>query len=186
MNKETWIDVIGYEGLYLVSSIGEVKSLPKKRGSFIMKNEKILSQKTTKHGYLGVMLSKNDVRKTFASHRLVAINFIPNPNKKPCVNHINGIKNDNRVENLEWVDYYENMKHAVNTGLLSVRGENNSACKITKEAALDIFTSNSTVKQLAEKYNVSTNLISKIRGKKVWLSVTEKLQKHDRRIRQVR
>lgn len=63
-------------------------------------------------GYFQVGLTKNHKRYFFGVHRLVAEAFIPNPQNKPCVNHRNGIRYDNRMENLEWVTYSENMKHA--------------------------------------------------------------------------
>jgi hypothetical protein len=109
--KEIWKSVSGYEGRYEVSSNGKVKSVERyknDRGRNIKVEEKLLCQQKTRDGYLQVYLSKNGVTKGLRVHRLVALAFIPNPNKKQEVNHINEIKTDNRVCNLEWVTRVEN------------------------------------------------------------------------------
>lgn len=113
--KEEYRDIAGYEGLYQVSNYGNIKRL----GNNKTKKEKILKQKID-GGYLRVGLSKNNKQKYYLVHRLVAQAFIPNPDGKEQVNHINGIKSDNNVSNLEWVTCSENMIHAFRTGLHSI------------------------------------------------------------------
>lgn len=104
MEKEVWKDVIGYEGLYQVSSLGRVKSLSYDKTG----QEKVLKQ-GIRLGYPYVELHKRGYpKKKKQVHRLVAMAFIPNPEGKPYIDHINTQKDDNRVENLQWVTCKEN------------------------------------------------------------------------------
>ena len=115
---EVWKDVVGYEGLYQISNLARVKSLPKKKGYGIgyIQKEKIL--KPANNGdYLFVRLGKNGKYKNLFIHRMVAQAFIPNTENKCDVNHKNGIKTDNRLENLEWNTRQENIIHSFKNGL---------------------------------------------------------------------
>ena len=107
---EQWKDIKNYEGIYQASNLGRVKRLYKNG------KEKILTQRM-QNGYMVVDLCIRGQRKNLKVHRLIAEAYIINPLGKPCVNHKNGIKTDNKIENLEWCTYSENIKHAYKTGL---------------------------------------------------------------------
>lgn len=100
MNEE-WKDIEGYEGLYQVSNLGRVRSL-------WFEKERILKLYKNVKGYYCISLCKNGIHQNRSVHRLVAEAFIPNTDNKPSIDHINTIKNDNRVENLRWVTNKEN------------------------------------------------------------------------------
>lgn len=99
MTEEVWKDVTDYQGLYKVSNLGKIKG------------RKLLKPFDNTKGYMSVFLSKNGKEKRFYVHRVVATAFVPNPENKPQINHKNGVRNDNRSENLEWCSRSENEQH---------------------------------------------------------------------------
>jgi hypothetical protein len=103
-----WVDIVGFEGFYQISDEGEVKSL---------RNNLILKTSDDNKGYPAIRLSINGKLTRKRLHRIVAEHFIPNPAKKPEVNHIDGDKHNNNINNLEWVTHLENIRHAHVTGL---------------------------------------------------------------------
>ena len=114
---EIFKDIKGYEGLYQISNLGNVKSLKRNKIRILKYSNNNLFYSTV------CLVNYNNKKSTKSIHRLLAIHFINNPENKKCVNHKNGIKNDNRIENLEWCTFSENTIHAYNTGLKTI-GEN--------------------------------------------------------------
>lgn len=112
--QEIWKDIKGYEGLYQVSNLGRVKSFKTNKRKY---EYKYMSLVIDKKGYLTVSLCGNHKRKTYKVHRLVSQAFIPNQEGKTQVNHIDGNKQNNRVDNLEWCTNGENGIHAYKNGL---------------------------------------------------------------------
>lgn len=115
--NEIWKDVVGYEGLYKISNLSRILccgSGKQKRATYSKNNSHFLNQQTNKAGYKKILLTNGDKRKTYMVSRLVAIAFIPNPLNKPQVNHIDGVRSNNVVENLEWAISSENILHSFN------------------------------------------------------------------------
>lgn len=131
--KEIWKPVPGFKNSYAVSNLGRVKSLERsitftskgKTRSYFIEERLITPRRKGKgkqngHEYhsVAIGLRPTGTRNELLMHRLVAKTFIPNPGKKPQVNHKNGKKDDNRATNLEWVTEKENMQHAIKAGLI--------------------------------------------------------------------
>lgn len=158
---EIWKPAKGYEGFYEVSNKGRVKSLTRllkyPDNRVHLKRGLLLKERFSSEGYVRTALVVDAKREYAAVHRLVARTFIDNPQNKPYINHINGIKIDNRVENLEWCTPGENIFHAIKTGL---RGK-----KIKPEKYNDILKLRDrgvTYREIGEKYNVCGSLIQQI------------------------
>ena len=117
MCKDIWKPVVGYEGLYEVSNTGKVRGLERigKRNHTFPKELKPSLNKR----YQEVKLYKKGEKRTYKVHRLVALAFVPNPEKKPQINHIDGNKYNNHADNLEWCTQAENNRHAIANNLTS-------------------------------------------------------------------
>ena len=151
---------------YEISQEGTVRNL---------KTNKILTNSIDGAGYYTVGLQiALGVRRTHKIHRLLMEAFVPNPEGKKTVNHINGIKTDNRFENLEWATYQENSKHSVLTGLqISVKGSRHGRSKL-KEGdikAIRTIHKNDNLFKVASLFNVSIGAVSLIRNRKTWTHI---------------
>lgn len=138
--QEIWKNIEGFEGYYQVSNLGRVKSLKRtyysgSHNSLKTIDERILSPYRKSSHYFSVKLRIDGICKTHFIHRLVAKTFIPNPENKPEVNHINGDKTDNRVANLEWVTRSQNIRHAFDRKIIS-RTSNVAVLQFTKDGTL--------------------------------------------------
>lgn len=174
---EQWKDIDGYEGIYAVSNLGRVKSLDRIvvyiDGRQHTYKEKILVQAISKvNGAYYVHLYKNQSRKNMIVHRLVAKAFILNPENKAEVNHIDGNRSNNTVENLEWSTKIENMHHAFRTGLINNTGTNHGVNVYSDEKILHVKEllqeGKLTQKQIAEVTGVKKGTVEQVAQGKTW------------------
>lgn len=170
MDSEIWRDISGYDGKYQVSNFGRVKSF--KSGM-----ARILKPGQDRGGYLTVHLSRDNKGKKHRVHRLVAEAFIPNPDGKPQVNHIDGVKTNNHVNNLEWVTPSENIRHALATGLFP-QGEDRTDAKLTNAQVVYIRENPDglTCAQLGEMFGVDDATIGRIQCGKCYRNAGGKIR----------
>jgi hypothetical protein len=165
---EVWKTIQGWEQ-YEISSFGRVKS-------FKGRKDRILKSWSFSDGYSQVTLCNRGFNTGKSIHRLVAEAFIPNPENKPQVNHINGIKTDNRVENLEWVTPEENMIHAYLAGLIK-EGSKHYNSKLNDEQVSKMRnlyrTGNYSQRDLAKKFGTTQANVSNVISGKTWKRTTQ-------------
>lgn len=168
INGELWHNILGFPG-YWINKKGEVLG---RRG------KKLKLGKSTK-GYYQIMLKTKQVKKGFRIHRLVAQYFIynDNPEQKNQVNHIDGNKLNNNVDNLEWCTNEYNHNHKMMNGLnVSFKGEEHGRSILTEKEVIDIFKSKEPYKNLMKKYNISKSTISSIKNRRNWNHITKELK----------
>jgi hypothetical protein len=165
---EQWKDIRGFEGYYQVSSFGRIRLV---RAD--LRNQRIGIRKGSKsgRGYLSIVLrTPKGVRREYI-HRLVALHYLANDKNLPTVNHINGNKLDNSVENLEWCSYADNNKHAVEYLGYQNSGEHNSMAKLSERTVLAIrkdYERGLTQAGLHKKYNLTRSHIHDLVKYKKW------------------
>lgn len=152
--KELWKDVEGYEGTYQVSNLGMVKSLDRLTTDNRRLKGKLLA-KTNSKGYIKVTLTNKNKSDNRDIHRLVAQAFIPNPENKPQVNHIDEDKTNNIVSNLEWVTAKENMNHGTRRKRSSLKQSIKIVCVTTGKVY-------NSIADASRDLNLNSGTISKI------------------------
>ena len=164
----------GYEGIYEADSDGSIWSIRHPRTG----NRKQLKVLLNKKGYPQVRLYKNKKSSMFRTHRIIAELFIPNPDSLPQVNHKDGNKQNNSVDNLEWITNSRNVKHSFDVlGRKGLKGTGNGSCKLTESQVKSIYLSKHKYSQnrLAEIYGVSQTAIYYILTGKNWRWLTASL-----------
>lgn len=167
MIVEWWVQLEGYGNLYQISSLGRVRRID---------SGKILKNLLNPNGYLHVVLSCYGITKTVDVHRLVAETFILNIDSKREVNHIDGIKTHNDVDNLEWVHSWENTRHKTNVLKKNIKGETNVNAKLNnskvKRIKMLLKSGKYTQREIARMFGVHFATISLIKLNKLWVHVT--------------
>jgi hypothetical protein len=168
--------IVEYGDYYEISNFGHVRSLDR---VFIGANNRIqnkkgsiLKPKKGKNGYLSVNLKLNRKSRMYYVHRLVALAFIVNDKNSPEVNHKDGNKSNNNIDNLEWSTGKENIGHAIETGLIKMKGKDNAKSKLNEEDVLkirELYKSGEyKYKELGIMFNVSIQNISFIVTNQRW------------------
>ena len=177
--KEEWKDIKDYEGYYQVSDLGKIRSVDRfvvhsKNGNKAFKKGKVFAVGFTNKALI-VALSKNGIKKSFLIYRIVAQQFIPNPENKPEVNHKDGNRLNNKVSNLEWMTRSENEKHAYDTGLYTSRKGIDHPMSITNESDViemrKLYNEGVSKKQLATDFKMEYSNVCKIIKRKAWVHI---------------
>lgn len=177
--EEIWKPIPSYEAYYEVSSIGRIRSKTRRTvdrlGRPFVRYGKTISLRTEKKGYKSVRLCVETEHRIFKVHRLVAYAFLPPPLSGQQINHINGLKDDNRPENLEWVTAAENMEHAFSTGLGRTNvGEKNNRARLNADDVRTIrllSADGQTCAAISRHYKVSEATIRQILKGRNWAHV---------------
>jgi|SRR5690606_20633361 len=157
---EIWKDIIGFEDDYEISNLGSLRSKDRYvkhyKGGLRLYKGSTKNIRVNRYGYCRCNLKKDGVRYDFVIHRLVAEAFLPNPENKPQVNHKDGNKENNRLENLEWSTASENIVHAVKSRLINT--------KLTDKEAKEVYNSDLSYRKLAKFFGVSNSIVYRIKN----------------------
>lgn len=171
-----WKDVVGYEGYYEVSNTGLVRSVDRcvnsRWGSPKKLKGKLMKPYTNRYGYKMIVLTRLGKKRHQSIHQLVGKAFIENPESLETINHKDGNKLNNFVDNLEWSSFCDNHKHAISIGLIDSKGERNPKSKLTKTEVAEILYIHKTEgvlqKDLAKMFCVHVSTIQRILSGKSW------------------
>lgn len=185
MADEKWLPVPGFDGYYEVSDMGRFRRVMPGRGAQAMRSVSV-GRRSAK-GYAVVELCRADKKERFFAHQLVARAFLGGPpTAHHCVNHIDAIKTNNAVSNLEWVTRAENNAHAAELGLLRPRrGVANGRAKLTERNVMEIraLKGRATQREIAKTFGVTRTIVQRIHQGKAWKSLST--QPEDLRVREL-
>ena len=169
--NETWKEIPGFDGRYQCSILGRIRSTDWRDTRGYLRKGKILKQVHERNGYLQVPLTTVK-SKLYLAHRLIALTFLQGIPGKDFVNHKNGVKDDNRLDNLEWCTKSENSKHSFLINMQCNKGEKHPSHKLTEPQVLAIRSiynkGNTTSRQLAKIFQLSKTQVLDIVNKKSW------------------
>jgi len=185
--EEIWKDIEGFEGLYQASTTGKVRSVdrivPHSHGN---RFRKLVGRELKSHpnhkGYLMLQLSKNGKVIVICNHRVIATTFIDNPLNLSEINHIDEVKVNNSVDNLEWITHIDNIRHGTGMersaksriGLAMVKGEQCGGAKLKESQVIEILNSSKKSTELAKIFGVDHSQICRIRRRENWKHLTIK------------
>lgn len=188
---EVWKDIVGYEGLYQISNLGRVKSLPKAQCCpncnspvKVLSKEIILKGRINRQGYVQVILYSKSAKKTFNVHRLVGKHFLDTDGlnvDEMTIHHKDFNKLNNFVDNLEWCFLQENLEYSFDAGKHHAKSNKNKSPffrtkknhKLRPEDVVEIrnlLRAGAKLKEISDKYSVSESLISNIKNNKMWIN----------------
>lgn len=183
--KEEWVDIKGFEGRYKISNKGEIVRYAVtdvyKSGKIINRGEKIIKPSISGNGYLKVGLNKDSKFYNKNLHRLLAEHFIPNPDNLPCVNHIDGNKLNNNLDNLEWCTAKYNSKHSFDNGMSNISEYSkykvsNVSRRFTSKEIKEIrklFNEGKTKKEISKIFNCCDSIIGNILNDKTYKNIED-------------
>lgn len=166
-----WRKIAGFDGDYLVSNTGLVRSVKQERRRKL-KRYFIMRPAINSGGYWSCALCKNGISSTHSVHQLVGKAFISNPENKHDINHKDGVKTNNHVDNLEWNTRSENLSHAYDTALrIRPHGLSNGRCKLSEDQVRTIRVRAETGEspaKIGKDFNVTHTTVRNIRKRKIW------------------
>lgn len=174
--EEFWEDIKGYEGLYKISNLGNIKSFKR------YKEGKLLNPKSDKDGYKEIGIRDiNGDRKFKRIHRLVAETFLPNPENYDYINHKDNNPSNNNINNLEWCSLEYNNKYRFTHGNASHKGSKSPVASINEDIAIKIYilghSGKYTESEIAKMFSTTRSVVNKIRLNKTWTHVTNDIHK---------
>lgn len=168
---EEWRDIVGFEGFYKISNYGRVVSLERRvvtKRNYVYHYKKKMMRPHFDEEYVKVQLRTSlGKSKGYRLHRLIAEAFIPNPENLPQVNHVNGNKSDNRIENLEWCTHQHNVDHAIITGLKEIATRRHVTEEQVRQVRVEL-NNGLTYPQIVKKLNITEAIIGNIKRGNSW------------------